>query len=165
LCANAVYEVVEPFTVDAGSQKRGVLSEQKMRLGQGRTRIQPLRRRVLFRDATGKVYRFLTNRFDLPAWVVCEVYHRRWAVELFFRWIKSPLKVKRFIGRSRNAVWCQLCAALITFLLLKMHAKKEEAQEKLTRTYLRRIKHRLFNAVSEGELGAWWGAVLAVNTS
>jgi hypothetical protein len=165
LCANAVYEVVTTFTVEADSQKRGVLSDQKIRLGQGKTRIKPLLRLITFQDATGKVYHFLTNRFDLPAWVVCELYHRRWDIELFFRWIKSYLKVKQFIGRSRNAVLCQLFAALITFLLLKIHAKKEEAQEKLTRTYLRGIKHRLFNEVSEAEVGAYLAGVLAVNTS
>jgi len=165
LCANAAYEVVATFTVDADSQKRGVLSDQKIRLGKGKTRIQPLLRLITFQDATGKVYRFLTNRFDLPAWVVCELYHRRWDIELFFRWIKSHLKVKQFIGRSRNAVLCQLFAALITFLLLKIHAKREEAKEKLTRTYLRGIKHRLFNEVSEAEIGTYLAGVLAVNTS
>lgn len=165
LCANAAYEVVATFTVEAASQKRGVVSDQKIRLGQGKTRIKPLLRLVILQDAKGKVYRFLTNRFDLPAWVVCELYHRRWDIELFFRWIKSHLKVKQFIGRSRNAVLCQLFAALITFLLLQIHAKKEEAQEKLTRTYLRRIKHRLFNEVSEAEIGVYLAGVLAFNTS
>jgi IS4 transposase len=51
---------------------------------------------------------------------IAELYKRRWAIELFFRWIKQSLKIRRFLGTSKNAVRIQIAVALIAFLLLRM---------------------------------------------
>ena len=69
---------------------------------------------------TGKVLRILTNDLHAPAQEIAELYKRRWAIELFFRWIKQTLKITRFLGTSENAVRIQVAVALITFLLLRL---------------------------------------------
>ena len=62
-------------------------------------------RRIRYRDPeTGKNLVFLTNQFALPAPTICALYRCRWQVELFFKWIKQHLRIKRFYGTSENAV-------------------------------------------------------------
>ena len=74
---------------------------------------------VRFRDPeTGIQYYFLTNLFHLAAQTIAEIYKQRWQVELFFKWIKQNLKIKSFVGTSRNAVMTQLWIALCVYLLL-----------------------------------------------
>ena len=69
---------------------------------------------------TGKTLRIVTNDLDTPAQEIAELYKRRWAIELFFRWVKQTLKIKHFLGTSENAVRIQIAVALIAFLLLRM---------------------------------------------
>ena len=69
---------------------------------------------------TGKPLRILTNDLDAPAQEIADLYKRRWAIELFFRWVKHTLKIKHFIGRSENAVRIQIAVALIAYLLLHL---------------------------------------------
>lgn len=114
LKTNSCYEVVRE-TPASGP----ILADQVIRLRSphGQARYPDLLRRVHYRE-TGKEYVFLTNRLDLPAWRVAELYRRRWQVELFFKWIKQNLKIKAFYGTSRNAVLIQIWTALIAYLLL-----------------------------------------------
>ena len=77
-------------------------------------------REVRVRIDTGKVLRILTNDLTSTAQVIADLYKRRWAIELHFRWIKQELKIKRFFGVSRNAVCAQVYIALILFLLLRL---------------------------------------------
>jgi len=72
---------------------------------------------------TGKDLEFLTNRLDLPAETVAEMYRRRWQVELFFKWIKQHLKIKTFLGTDLNTVMTQLWIAMLAYLLLRVAAK------------------------------------------
>jgi hypothetical protein len=98
-----------------------VVADQVIRLSspQGQTSYPEVLRRVHYRDPeTGKEYVFLTNRLDLPALEVAELYRRRWQIELFFKWIKQHLKIKAFYGTSKNAVLIQIWTALIAYLLL-----------------------------------------------
>ena len=60
----------------------------------------------------------LTNNFSLPATEIAELYKRKWQVELFFKWIKQNLKIKKFLGLSENSVYLQLWIALIAYVLL-----------------------------------------------
>jgi IS4 transposase len=65
-------------------------------------------RRIGYKDAvTGKRYVFLTNNFKLSARTIADIYKARWQVELFFKWIKQNLKIKSFVGTSKNAVLTQ----------------------------------------------------------
>lgn len=76
-------------------------------------------REVRVMTETGKVLRLLSNDLISPAAVIAGLYKRRWAIELFFRWVKQTLKIKRFLGTSENAVRIQITVALIAFLLLR----------------------------------------------
>jgi Transposase DDE domain/Domain of unknown function (DUF4372) len=76
-------------------------------------------REVRVRIATGKVLRILTNDLDAPAHQIADLYKRRWAIELFFRWVKQTLRISHFLGRSENAVRIHIAVALIAFLLLR----------------------------------------------
>lgn len=79
---------------------------------------EPLRR-ISYRDPeTGKKLVFVTNRMDLPAITVAELYRQRWQIELFFKWVKQNLKIKACYGTSENAVLIQIWTALIAYLLL-----------------------------------------------
>ncbi|WP_438750395.1 IS4 family transposase [Pararhizobium sp. O133] len=77
-------------------------------------------REITVRTDTGKVLRLLTNDLDAPAQEIADLYKRRWAIELFFRWVKQTLKIRHFLGTSENAVRIQIAVALIAFLLLRM---------------------------------------------
>jgi len=86
---------------------------------QGQNCYPDLLRRVHYRDPdTSQEYVFLTNRPDLPALEVAELYRRRWQIELFFKWIKQNLKIKVYYGNSKNAVLIQIWTALIAYVLL-----------------------------------------------
>ena len=82
-------------------------------------------RRVRFKDPmSGKTLVFLTNNTTLPAHVIAQLYKNRWAVELFFKWIKQHLRIKRFLGTSENAVKTQVWCAIATYVLIAI-VKKE----------------------------------------
>jgi IS4 transposase len=69
---------------------------------------------------TGKLLRIVTNDLDATAQEISDLYKLRWQIELFFRWVKQTLRIKRFIGVSENAVRIQIAVALIAFLLLRL---------------------------------------------
>lgn len=77
-------------------------------------------REVRVKTDAGKVLRILCNDLDASAQEIADLYKRRWAIELFFRWIKQTLKITRFLGTSENAVRIQIVVALIAFLLLRL---------------------------------------------
>lgn len=111
------YRVVERRESD---RVQGVTSDQTIEFTGARAKNCPVGlRRAGYRDAeTGKHYFFLTNVFDLPAKMIADIYKERWQVELFFKWIKQNLKIKSFLGTSRNAVMTQIWIALITLLII-----------------------------------------------
>jgi Transposase DDE domain/Domain of unknown function (DUF4372) len=84
-------------------------------------------REVTITIETGKVLRILSNDLDADAEDIANLYRRRWAIELFFRWIKQILKITRFIGTSENAVRTQIAIALIAFLLLRLAQAAQKA--------------------------------------
>jgi len=82
-------------------------------------------RRIRFKDPeTGKTLVFLTNNTALSALTITALYKSRWQVELFFKWIKQHLRIKRFIGNSENAVKTQIWCAVSTYVLIAI-VKKE----------------------------------------
>ena len=105
----------------------GILCDQTIALdGYYTRRDYPAQlRRVRFKDAeTGKTLVFLTNQMILPAATICALYKSRWQVELFFKWIKQHLRIKRFLGTSENAVKTQVWCAVATYVLIAI-VKKE----------------------------------------
>ncbi len=76
-------------------------------------------RRVKFNDSeTGKTLVFITNNTALPALTIAALYKNRWQVELFFKWIKQHLRIKKFFGTSENAVKTQIWSAVATYVLI-----------------------------------------------
>ena len=103
------------------NREQGVTSDQTIVFtsARGRKRCPHPLRRIGYRDPeTGRHYVFLTTNFRLSAKTVADIYKSRWQVELFFKWIKQHLKVKSFVGTSRNAVMTQLWIAMCVHLLL-----------------------------------------------
>jgi hypothetical protein len=87
-------------------------------------------RRIRFRDAeTGKTLVFLTNQVTLPALTICALYKSRWQVELFFKWIKQHLRIKRFYGTSENAVKTQIWIAVSVDVQVAIVRKRLELQQ------------------------------------
>jgi len=159
LLANAVFEIIEPLPLSLENINRGVVGDCLIYLGGPNTRCPFKLRLITYWAEDGRIYRYLTNRLDLDPWIVCEMYHWRWQIELFFRFIKQYLKVKRFLGRNENAVLIQLYAALITFMLLQIYAKMAENLDRVTKRVLRRVRRRLFNRVSDDEIAAYLAAI------
>ncbi len=82
-------------------------------------------RRIRFKDPeTGKTLVFLTNNFVLPAATICALYKARWQVELFFKWIKQHLRIKKFYGNSENAVKTQIWIAVSVYVLVAIIKKR-----------------------------------------
>jgi len=81
-------------------------------------------RRIRYRDAEGRRLVFLTNHMTLPAFTICELYRLRWQVELFFKWIKQHLRIKRFFGISENAVKTQVWIAVAVYVLVAIIRKQ-----------------------------------------
>jgi len=122
LKANSPLTVVEQRSLPAGSgllyDRVGFLSD---RLKQSRKNpFQDPVREIGVLTETGKPLRILTNDLDASAQEIADLYKRRWAIELFFRWVKQTLKIKHFLGRSENAVRIQIAVALIAYLLLRL---------------------------------------------
>ena len=102
------------------TKKSGLTCDQTISLTGAKATACPIAlRRIGYKDPeTGKHYFFLTNNFHLAAKTIAELYKARWQIELFFKWIKQNLKVKSFIGTSKNAVLTQLWVAMCTYLML-----------------------------------------------
>jgi transposase len=89
-------------------------------------------RRIRFNDPdTGKALVFLTNQFNLPALSICTLYKNRWSVELFFKWVKQHLRIKRFYGTSENAVKSQIWIAVSVYVLIAIIKKRLNLQPSL----------------------------------
>ena len=151
---NACYRVVERRKA---SKAKGILCDQTIRLTGVKGKECPfLLRRIRYRDAeTGKVYVFLTSAMHLSAKTVADIYKERWQIELFFKWIKQNLKVKTFLGTSRNAVltqiWIALCAYLILAWLKFKHCLDYSLQQMLRLLQLNLFERRDLMALLRGE--------------
>ena len=120
--ANTPFAVVEDRPVAPGSS---ILSDRTghlpKRLAASRRNPMPgLVREIRVMIETGKVLRIFTNDLKASAQEIADLYKRRWAIELFFRWVKQTLKIGHFLGTSENAVRIQITVALIAFLLLRL---------------------------------------------
>jgi hypothetical protein len=88
-------------------------------------RYPALLRRVGYWDSeTDKRFGFLTNNFTLPALSITQLYHCRWQIELFFKWVKQHLRIKAFYGTSENAVQTQIWIAMCVYLLVAIMKKE-----------------------------------------
>ena len=116
-----------------GRKGKGITNDQQIRL----KGIAEHLRLISYTDQeTGKEYRYVTNAHHLKANEVADIYKERWQIEQFFKWIKQNLKIKTFLGTSRNAVLTQVWIALCVYLLLaflKFKAKLGASMQQMLR--------------------------------
>jgi len=136
LKSNAKYRVIERRKV---IRSKGTTSDHLIEFtGAITAKKCPVQlRRIGYRDeTTGKHYTFLTNNLSLAAKTIADLYKSRWQVELFFKWIKQNLKIKSFIGMSKNAVLTQIWIAMCAYLLLafiKFQSKLTQSMQQMLR--------------------------------
>jgi len=108
----------------------GITSDQTIRVTGAHAEVLSIElRRVRYVDReSGQAYLYLTNIHHLDALEIANIYKARWEIELFFKWIKQHLKIKSFLGTSRNAVMTQIWIALILYLLLSYLRKLHGCQ-------------------------------------
>jgi len=114
----SVYQVIQQHPV---LESKGILKDETIQLNSAHAlkRKAPVLRRIEYRDQqSGKHFSFLSNNFHLAASTIAAIYKDRWKVELFFKAIKQNLKLKAFLGRSRNAIQTQIWIAMIAYLLV-----------------------------------------------
>jgi hypothetical protein len=104
----------------------------------------PLRRISYYAQDIDKRFVFLTNDFFLPPFTVAEIYRCRWQIELFFKWIKQHLRIKRFFGTSPNSVKTQVWIAVAVYLLVAI-LKKQLRLEHSLHTILQILSTTLFD--------------------
>ena len=130
------YRVVKPLMTESCDRVR---SDSVIALegAQAKKISIPHLRLIEFTDeTTGKKFKFLTNNFALDAKTIAAIYKDRWQIELFFKAIKQNLKIKNFVGTTKNAVMTQVWIALCAYLLvayLKHAAKLDWSVQRLMR--------------------------------
>jgi IS4 transposase len=122
----AIYEIVEELPVVEGSP---ILRDTKIILGNPQKRMKNVLRRIEATDSQGNSIVILTNRFDVTAEEMGELYRNRWQIELFFKYIKQHLKMTQFYGTTEKAVQTQIYIGLITYLLLTLIRLKCEGKK------------------------------------
>lgn len=123
---------------------QGIMADNLLKLGhaapRGGARNElygiTLREIVVERDGKEPLH-LVTNDLDRPASDIAALYKERWQVELLFKWLKQNLKIRRFLGRSENAVKIQIYVAIIAFLLMRLfqnaHGPRHSAKALMTR--------------------------------
>ena len=123
---HVIFRKREPISKN---QQLGIASDLVVKLG-GRIaapKYPDCLRKIRYHDQqSGKKLTFITNTFTLPATTIADLYRARWQVEIFFKWIKQNLRIKKFYGTSRNAIETQIWVAISTYLLIAI-AKRELA--------------------------------------
>jgi transposase len=120
-------------------KNNGIVADRLVRLTnyyQNRYYPEALRLVTVIDPETGELITFMTNNFTLDASTIAELYKSRWQIETFFKWIKQNLRIKSFLGTSKNAVMTQIWAAMIYYLLLsfiKFQTKCRHSLHELTR--------------------------------
>lgn len=140
-------------------QGQGILEDNDVKIGHAAPRggarnllfDTPLREILIERDGKTPM-RIVTNDLTRPATQIAALYKERWQIELLFKWIKQNLKIKRFLGRSENAVKIQIYVALIAYLLLQMLRQSCNASKRYKpKALMTRIKVALFSRLNLSE--------------
>jgi IS4 transposase len=125
LKAGIRFYVAESRPVD---ETTGLRCDQTIRLNSRKGRkayLEPLRRIRFVDPESGQALVFLTNQSDLPALTVAQIYRRRWAIELFWRWLKQHLRLRGFFSTSPNGVRVQIWTALCAYLLIAIAKQRK----------------------------------------
>ena len=139
-------------TKPVSEQGEGVILEDSMvefkklygKRRQNHYQNTPLRKIVVHREDKSTPITLATNDFERSAEEIAQIYKKRWAIEMFFKWIKQHLKVKKYLGRSENAVKTQIYIALITYLLVKTAHELKGSTQSL-KMFLIELRSTLFS--------------------
>ncbi len=133
---NAVIRVLEDFRLPDHSDVR---SDQMVLIGTAQNRAENIFHLLKVIDSKGNELHLITNRIDLSAEEISDMYKSRWAIELFFKWIKQHLNIKKFYGQSEWAIHNQVFIALIVYCL-HMLAQLETKSKRKTLQINRLLK-------------------------
>ncbi|PLR80284.1 IS4 family transposase [Bacillus sp. V33-4] len=125
---NAVIREVYDFKVPDDSP---VLSDQMVLIGTTQNRAENFFRLLKVKDSKGNELQLITNRFDLNPDEISEMYKSRWAIELFFKWLKQHLNIKKFYGQSEWAIQNQVFIALIVYCLHVLAQLESKSKRKI----------------------------------
>lgn len=149
---NARYRVIQTHDFP---KNKGILSDETIELSAKKYAGYKKLRRIRYLDKTNedkpKEYTFVTNNFKLAARTIADIYKARWEVELFFKWIKQNLKIKSFLGTSKNAVMTQIWVAMCSYLIVNF-IKNQSKSTKTMRQILRILSLNLFEKAGLFEL-------------
>ena len=150
---NTPLELIRELEVPAGgdilSDRIGLLPRR-----QTKNRRNPMGgpvREVRVRIEGKRELRLLSNDLDASAQEIADLYKRRWRIELFFRWLKQNLRIRKFVGTSENAVRLQIAAALIAFLLLRL-AQATQTRVTSPLAFVRLVRDNLMRRRSIADL-------------
>lgn len=127
---NAVIQTIETFPV---AEESLVISDSMVVIGSAKNRTKNVFRLIKTVDSKGNVILIITNRFDLSAEEIGNIYRSRWAIELFFKWLKQHVCIKTFYGTSETAVQNQIYMALIAYCLLVLVHMETKAIQSILR--------------------------------
>ena len=123
---NAVIRTLETFPI---AEDSSILSDSMGVIGTPQKRTENVFRIIETVDSKGNELRIVTNRFDLSAEEIGDIYRNRWAIELFFKWLKQHVRIKTFFGMSEEAVQNQIYTALIAYCLLVLIQMETQAKQ------------------------------------
>jgi IS4 transposase len=129
---NAAIRPIHSFKLPSDSK---VLSDEMVYIGTPQKRMENVLRLIHTVDSEGNLLAIVTNRFDLEADEISEMYRKRWAIETFFKWMKQHIRIKSFYGTSERAVMNQVWIALIAFCLLVLAKQEIESAHPLLQLY------------------------------
>lgn len=146
-----VFEELQSHPVTAEESKRGITHHVRVALGWREKLDRGWRVIRLAPPGRGEAILLLTNlkAGDLGAWEICEIYRQRWAIELFFRWLKCLLPCRHWLAESREGVTVQIYCSLIAALLLSARSGKLPAKRQMEA-----LRYRMLGWIDDGELAA-----------
>jgi hypothetical protein len=162
LLGNASYELLQNLNVTAQDHYLGVLSDQLILLPTDEEGKTQRLRLVTYQTNQGEIYRYLTNRLDLPTLSIVRLYLWRWEIELLFAWLKRHLVFNHWYSENENGVRIQLFAGLICYLLLRLYAATL-GEEKVRVKLVRQVHHHLTEPVSQAQLNEYQQALLSIH--
>ena len=135
------------------STSSSVQADFTCQLGTKQCRSTKRHRVVIFRDANGRDIRVVTNLFHASAETIADMYQQRWTVEVFFRWVKQYLNVPTLFGTTENAVYNQLFAAFIAYVLLRWLYDQTKKQTNVPLSFISFAVFSLGSFLSIGNSG------------
>ena len=152
---NAIWELSELKSNNNGISSQLIKLKNKNLAHSGKNKCaEKVLKRVLVEREGKSPLILVTNDLTRSDDEIANLYKQRWQIELFFKWIKQNLKIKKFLGRSENAVKTQICIALISFVLLYLYKElKEICSEISTKNLLKIIGNNMFYTLKVRKYG------------